>query len=614
MRGGWRLAVVLLAVVAAGCIGGVDEASDDLDEAGLAEASGTHPDHALPASAEAEIASALPASSADPSAEGPLAIEAREFDFGYTIVSDSDTGLTYPVKVNGSVTYPTEGKGPHPIVVFLHGRHFTCQVAGAHVLGTQACPDAGPVEPIDSYQGYGYIAETLASHGFVVASVDANEVNDRDAAYQRLPEQEPADGRYLADLGVRARAQLVLRTLDGFEQVDAGEDPAPLGGNGDLVDALGDRIDMESVGLVGHSRGGDGVTYAVPYNENRTQGEPHAIDAVFAIAPTDFRATTVRDVAYATLLPSCDGDVYNLQGARVYDRSRYVDEAGPLHQFVAMGANHAFYNTVWTDNIDDAAGYEDPFCGAFREDGGGRLAPADQRRHGEALVNAFLFTYVADEPGHEPWLQGRQAPPSAACPADVGACPTLIQTSYHPPAEDRLVVDRYADGEAGEENDLGGEVTVDGLEATACTPPDDCPGSVNRQRATQVHLAWEQPGRYELAIPAEHRDLTAYEGLSVRASVPSTETDVGRLDVSLALADADGTEQAVGLDAYGRPLYEPIGETDGFSESQDVTLNAVWIPLDRFDRIDTTDVAEIAIVTDRSPQGGLQVTDVMLQR
>lgn len=580
-------------------------------------------DFSQPSGQTANLTSALAQTGVDPTEDGSLAIERSEYDFGYTIVTESNDGPAYKAKLAGSVTYPIaedQASDGHPVVAFMHGRHGTCEVlTGARLLGTPECPDVPPaMQSVPSYQGYQYIADTLATHGLVVISIDANDINDRDATGFGVSLGEEGGYHRFGDAGTQPRAQLILRTLDAFEQIDGGEDPgAPVTDNGDLVDALKGRLDLDGVGLVGHSRGGDGVSYTVAYNEDRMEGQSHELAAVFSIAPTDFVASSAPGVAYATLLPYCDGDVFNLWGAHIYDRTRYLEEAGPLYQYVAMGANHNFYNTVWTGYFDDAGGYTDPFCGEARDEDGGRLSPEDQRRHGEALINAFLRVHLTDEQRFEPWLQGRTLTPPAACPLDQWPCIGLIHTSYHPPAADRLVVEAVDDAQALEENDLGGEVHLEGkVDASVCTPPD-CPTSADRQLASQITLEWTGPGRYGLQLPSQKADLSEFGWLSVRAGANfGTEANANftSQDISIAVLDEEGNQQRLSAAQYGHALYVPPGEDEDGRASADVTLSAIRIPLAGFDEVDTSQVSEIAILTDRTDSGSIQLADVMLQR
>src|SRR5690606_6566391 len=63
-----------------------------------------------------------------------------------------------------------------------------------------------------------------------------------------------------------------------------------------------------------------------------------------------------RDLAWTVLLPKCDGDVFNQQGIRVFDRMLTgAMEIFPQPKSVlgVWGANHNFFNTEWqeTDSV-----------------------------------------------------------------------------------------------------------------------------------------------------------------------------------------------------------------------------------------------------------------------
>src|SRR4051812_21392203 len=113
----------------------------------------------------------------DPGTPGPLAVTREEYDFGDTAFQPSN--FPGPVELKASIHYPTNlAGGPFPVIVFLHGRHATCFKGGSQLL-QWPCTTNGS-QPIPSYQGYDYVSEVLASHGYVVVSVSANGVNARD--------------------------------------------------------------------------------------------------------------------------------------------------------------------------------------------------------------------------------------------------------------------------------------------------------------------------------------------------------------------------------------------------------------------------------------------------
>lgn len=599
----WVLALLLVASGLAGCIG-----SDPAPEAG---------DELTAATLEEPL-------DVDPSELGEMPVERVHYEFGYTRVSNGGSPQTYPAKLNGSIHYPSEGEGPFPVVLFQHGRHSTCAVgpsseeAGTpvRVLGTHACPNAEPVaEPVDSYQGYAYLAENLASHGYVVASVNTNDVNDRDAH---------------GDYGAQARAQLLLRTLDRLERLDEGEDPSQAGGEsaGDLADALEGRLAMDEIGLVGHSRGGEGVVHAVEYNENREQGTPHAIDAVFAIAPIDATDSIADGVDLAVLLPYCDGDVSSLSGAEMYDRHRYETSGDhDRYQFLAMGANHNAYNTVWDEHSDDASYLDDAYCGSYREEGGGRLSSEDQRRHAEVLIPAFLRVHVGDETELSPVLDGRTHLPASACPTDLDECPHVIHRTHHPPTDQVRVIEDTRGPQTLSSSDLGSSVEFEGFANASTCDPEDCPGQPNVQGAHQLTLTWRKPGAaYRIPAPGGSIDLSEATSLALRVGVNvghEANPDDASQDASLVLADAEGNRDDVDLGNHSDALFYPPGSNPDSDvpsvyfvgpadDNAKVTLNQVRVPLEAFEDVDTTRVSEISLVFDETPSGSVQLTDLML--
>ena len=111
---------------------------------------------------------------------------------------------------------------------------------------------------------------------------------------------------------------------------------------------------MTRIGLMGHSRGGDAVSSFVEYDHTRPVGERYPLRAVISLAPVDYERHTPYGVPFMTVFGSCDGDVSNLQGARLYERSQYIADPYPTYQVEQIGGNHDAYNTIWQADGDDA--------------------------------------------------------------------------------------------------------------------------------------------------------------------------------------------------------------------------------------------------------------------
>ena len=82
---------------------------------------------------------------------------------------------------------------------------------------------------------------------------------------------------------------------------------------------------------MGHSRGGDAVSSFIDYNRTRpAPGRKYNLRGVISLAPVDYERRAPYGVPYMTMFGYCDGDVTNLQGARMFERSQYIVARRPV--------------------------------------------------------------------------------------------------------------------------------------------------------------------------------------------------------------------------------------------------------------------------------------------
>src|SRR5215471_3462064 len=282
------------------------------------------------------------------------------------------------------------GSSQHAMLVFLHGNHATCgRLAGpgehfdinVQYTFTGTCP-AGYI-PVPSHAGYAYLAERLASLGYIVVSINANRgIN--------------AAPGVLGDRGLNLeRGRLVLRHLQRLSRWNSGAEIPPA----DLSDLVG-KIDFSHVGLLGHSRGGEGVRAAYNFYQADPGGTnwqgligPVTFEGIFEIGPVDGQTAlklNALGTAWNVLLPMCDGDVFNLQGVKPFDRMLRVNSESPVRQkstFAVWGANHNFFNTEWQQS--DSAG-----CFANQRLFAHQIGPVDARPAAIASAVAFFVANV----------------------------------------------------------------------------------------------------------------------------------------------------------------------------------------------------------------------------
>ena len=254
----------------------------------------------------------------------------------------------------GRVWYPAEGENC-PVLVIAHGNHEITT---------------------DSYLGYAYLGEYLASHGYVVASVDQNACN--------LLTNEN-DGR----------AVLLLEHIGLL-----------LDFNGREGNPLYRRLDSGNIAIAGHSRGGEMAATAYLFNDYDRYPENGAvrfdyhydIKSVIAIAPTVNQykpadhSVELEDVNYLLLHGAADRDVTRFMGMSQYENITFTGEGNYLKSALYIGgANHGQFNSLW---------------GAYDQTGPagrllnveGLLAEEEQRQIARVFLKVFLdVTLRGDE-------------------------------------------------------------------------------------------------------------------------------------------------------------------------------------------------------------------------
>ncbi|GAA4717490.1 hypothetical protein GCM10023263_68650 [Phytohabitans rumicis] len=355
----------------------------------------------------APLPAQAPLAAVDPGKPGPYKTVMGE----YTLPGVRLPGFPAPVEMVGVVVAPKGASGKRPLALFLHGRHSTCY-KGEESSGDWPCPRGW--RSIPSHRGYLTAQRLLASQGYVTVSISANGINGQDYA--------------AADGGAQARSSLVRQHLARWATwAGAGRAGAP----GAVRTAP--RADLSRVLLVGHSRGGEGVNRAAmdslsppPAAQDGYRGPVRwRIRGTVLIGPTIFGHNPAPDVPSLTVLPGCDGDVFDLQGEVYVDGTRGVSRGAALHGAVYMvGANHNFYNSEWTPGQAAAPAWDDfwseepdPVCTPnFART---RLTPTQQQAAGATYYAAAARLFVGGDDRVRPLIDGSNVRPASAGPARV---------------------------------------------------------------------------------------------------------------------------------------------------------------------------------------------------
>lgn len=513
-------------------------------------------------------------------------VAVNSFEYRIPGITDPDVA-PIPIDLWARVYVPSGSAGQLPLVVLLHGNHATCGTFDG--LGparrddniqytlTGTCPARYVVIP--NHAGYDYLARPLASRGYIVVSINANRG------------VTAAPGETL-DRGLNLRrGRLVLRHLKYLV-----EENAKPGG------PLYHRIDFSHVGLMGHSRGGEGMRAA--YEQYRAPGSPWPVrigtpigfEALFEIGPVDGQTgprtnpnrLDADGLAWTVLLPNCDGDVFNLQGVKPFDRMLLKTGESPARfkaTYTVWGTNHNFYNTEW--QLSDSPGCL----------GQTRLFPrlvgsAEQRAASSASFLALMRGNVG--PAADPVFNQNFDPEFALPP--IVANVTRVDRGYtdSPSATITRIFDDFPSAPTN-------VYTANGVQfAVGSVPQHD-----GAQRAAAVSWNNAGPNVFFQSTAAAAVDLSAYRTLEFRVSRQCHDLRChnagaawhGATNFSIQLVTgADQPSSAVELQDYVS-LTGPVGTLTEFAGTlvHPILLTA-RIPLSAFGGAHLTTVRGVRFV------------------
>jgi hypothetical protein len=325
--------------------------------------------------------------------------------------------VRYPADISGK-DKPVSSKQPtYPLIAIAHGNHRPLYPSGTRV---------------ESFRGLEYLARHLASHGYIVISIDLDDMNINLATGSKL-NRDPA---------IIQRGLVILEHITAMEKRNT---------SGPLFTG---KVDMNNIGLIGHSRGGEAVVSAQKTNVDDSRGRK--IKGIVSISPTDFLGITHTSTPYLVIYGSADGDVSPGWPFYLYDRA-----APPKAMIFVYGAIHNRFSTDkdWLGKVQCP-----PFC----------LDSADSRRLGEdehkniakGYCLAFFENFMRKQIGFETFFMCYDRPPSVAA----------VELLHQYQDSNRLVIDDFEQGvldrtkaippqlaDRAKKNTLAGNVAVSGL-------------------------------------------------------------------------------------------------------------------------------------------------------
>ncbi len=202
--------------------------------------------------------------------------------------------------LNGRVYYPGE-RGIYPIIFVVHG-------------------NALAENP--SHLGYDYLLKYFAENGFIAVSIDQNFLNGN---WTTLGEGQPKEND--------VRGLLILEHIKLFSDWNRSKNSQ-----------LYSQIDIDNIGLIGHSRGGEAISIATKYSS-------YPIKALMSLSGTDrqYRENIrLKNISYIALHGANDGDLKTFKARSQFNRINFTNGDFNLKAtYYIEGLNHVQFNSDW---------------------------------------------------------------------------------------------------------------------------------------------------------------------------------------------------------------------------------------------------------------------------
>jgi len=515
----------------------------------------------------------------DPSMAG-LCGRVLQFEYGHAADPDAKTTDITPyfgspqwnvnvpmdsVPLHGVVRYP-DGPGPFPLILIVHGNRDATQ---------------------PSYPGFNYLLDHFASHCMIAVSVEEDFING------------PSNGE------MDARAIVLLRNLQLWREWNRTPGHQFYG-----------KIQESSIGLAGHSRGGEAVAVAKLFNHTlHNPSDPDhdfnfEIRALYAMAPTDLDFQTgpivLNGADYYVMQGSHDGDVAGFDGHRFYDRAFPVN--GSTNNFKGLlfiyGANHGNWNSLWTP----AATGEPKLTPTAS-----LISETDQRLIGKSYMTSFFLASLKGWKSYRYFLKGE---------VTFNSLPSSITRIFQYQDPNRIFLNHYE-----EDNDLktGSQPGVTNTASPSLVHYSDYKFSDQNSG----HFLWEETdgliagwrnenAEIHVTIPGELRKkISEYEFLAFRIGQTVEKpvvlnTPGANKDVSVLVSIGSSYASPEVLTSSYQPLPYPMvtgGHPQGGPKS---VMQTIRIPLRDLvnDPRDLINISEIILKFDRHASGIVAIDEL----
>ena len=417
----------------------------------------------------------------------------------------------------GVVSSPSDGPGPYPLAIVLHGAHAFCKVNGNE--RAWPCP---PGTEVPNHEGLAYLTDALAARGFVAI---APGINDEFAIAN--------------DNGTRAFGAVAAAEVD--------RDLKALAAGSGSLGVRATEVDLTHIVMVGHSRGAALVAVL-----GRPTGNPkvsRVVSGLVLLAPSadSVDPTLLADVPTAVVIGTCDGDT-GVDGGRFVTPSLDVKRRSKPVALIML--DRATHNATNDRLSPESVPPSRPGCAATD-----RLDPVIQRRTLAELVPDFARATLgatADGSGAQAFNRLRADDQLEAGIRIVHIDPTALRASLLPK--------------------LGLPVPTAGFTPQWCPggryAPYRAPGTEPCHRLeledlvgwpSGLELTWNSPGA-ALTLPVPASLVGSGSELVMRVLVDPADTRVGVGPVTLQLVARSGTTTSWIKDVS--LVVTPVGTVD----------------------------------------------------
>lgn len=511
----------------------------------------------------------------------PLDLVDGKFVAGFRVVRDAGMATDPAIAFVGSCDYDQSTQGavtvadpqadiPSPVTVNLVAEvRFPADQAGVTnpALASSARPDYPLIVCVHgnghNFGNYTYLLDHWARNGFIAASILLN-----------------------GGMAGEGRARVLFKHIEILKA------------------RFGSRA-QNRIGIMGHSRGGEGVVSAARLN--KPPGPDHGIEAIVSLGPTDQYTNESLGGAWATpflvIHGAMDGDVASPRrmGFSLYDRA----SGKPKSMLWLYGANHNRFNEINPDGDFNtwkiSAVVDHPKI----------MQQAAHMATAKAYMTAFFRWHLQGATEYQGLFRGEWVPSSVA-----QAEPALnkIYVQYGDTVKsaiddfEQTPHDWQAPTFAGTVSD-GGTLPV--------VPQENTLGTLDAQSphtTSGLLLRWNDIGDRLLYTPTAPIDASAFAVIAFRVGqkVGSTENTAGQVqDLYLTLKDGTNQSRSIRVDAFGKI---PPQQQRGVSQFTVSALSTIRIPLHVYrtevintQKVDLTQIVSIAFDFKAKAKGEVEI-------